>query len=83
MTISDPKFESEVADRFRQELHTRRMKVWPSRWRALLLRLALGTNTFNYLVRSIKNDPRTPGRTSCGHRRTSGRPRDPNRGGLD
>ena len=28
--------------------------------RALLLRLALGESTFQYMLRSIKNDPRLP-----------------------
>lgn len=31
-----------------------------NRIRALLLHLALGTNTFRYMVRSIKYDTRTP-----------------------
>lgn len=43
------------------EIHRHRMATWPSRWRCWLLRLALGRDTYNYMLRSIKNDPRTPG----------------------
>jgi hypothetical protein len=42
------------------EVHANRLRTWPSRWRCLLLRLALGQQTFDYMLRSIKNDPRTP-----------------------
>lgn len=31
-----------------------------SRWRTWLLRLALGRHTFDYMLRSIRNDKRTP-----------------------
>lgn len=44
----------------RQEIREWRMKKWPSRWRCWLLRLALGRDTFDYMMRSIRNDPRTP-----------------------
>ena len=36
-------------------------KIFFRRTRALLLRLALGKRQFDYMNRSIKNDPRTPG----------------------
>lgn len=45
----------------RAEVHRHRLAQWPSRWRCWLLRLALGSDTFDYMLRSIKNDPRTPG----------------------
>src|SRR5215468_5397703 len=44
----------------RAEIRRNRLASWPSRWRCLLLRLALGRRTFEYMLRSIKNDPRTP-----------------------
>lgn len=42
-------------------VHEMRLKSWPCRWRCWLLRLALGRSTFNYMLRSIKADIRTPG----------------------
>lgn len=42
------------------DIHAIRMKRYPSRWRAWLLRLALGRHTFDYMLRSIKADHRTP-----------------------
>lgn len=39
----------------------RRSKRWSSRWRMWLLRIALGPGTFDYMLRSIKSDKRTPG----------------------
>lgn len=41
-------------------IHEIRMKRYPSRWRTWLLRLALGQRTFDYMLRSIKADKRTP-----------------------
>jgi hypothetical protein len=35
-------------------------KIFFIKTRALLLRLALGNHTFDYMLRSIKNDKRTP-----------------------
>lgn len=43
------------------DIHAIRMSRYPSRWRALLLRVALGRRTFDYMLRSIKEDQRTPG----------------------
>ena len=45
----------------RREVHASRMKRWAAPWRCRLLRLALGSDTFDYMLRSIKADPRTPG----------------------
>jgi hypothetical protein len=42
-------------------VHQMRMRRYPSRWRAVLLRIALGRDTFDYMLRSIKADIRTPG----------------------
>lgn len=42
-------------------VHQMRLKRWPSRWRTWLLRMALGRSTFDYMLRSIRNDIRTPG----------------------
>ena len=42
------------------DIHAIRMKRYPSRWRAWLLRLALGRRMFDYMLRSIKLDKRTP-----------------------
>jgi hypothetical protein len=42
------------------DVHQHRLRGWPSRWRCLLLRLALGRHTFEYMLRSIKADPRMP-----------------------
>jgi hypothetical protein len=44
----------------RDERHAIRMRG-TSRWRTWLLRLALGGRKFDYMVRSLKADPRTPG----------------------
>src|SRR5687767_14924300 len=43
------------------EVHRNRLKRWASPWRCWLLRLALGRRTFDYMLASIKADPRTPG----------------------
>lgn len=48
-------------DAARAEIHRHRMQTWPSRWRCWLLRLAMGRRQFDYMLRCIKNDPRTPG----------------------
>lgn len=45
----------------KREIHANRMREWPCRWRCWLLRLAMGHRTFDYMLRSIKNDRRTPG----------------------
>lgn len=42
-------------------IHRYRMKQWPCRWRVFFLRVALGRHTFDYMLRSIRNDRRTPG----------------------
>lgn len=42
------------------EIHAIRLRRWPRRLRSWLLRLALGSRTFDYMLRSIRNDPRTP-----------------------
>jgi hypothetical protein len=58
-------FKAEYPARWRSkvdpDLHQRRLERWPNRWRGWLLRIALGRSTFDYMLRSIRNDPRTPG----------------------
>lgn len=51
---------SEQAPTKAMTIHELRMQRYPSRWRAWLLRLALGQRTFDYMLRSIKADKRTP-----------------------
>lgn len=34
--------------------------IWSSRWRTWLLKIALGKRTFNYMIRSLRYDKRTP-----------------------
>lgn len=42
-------------------IHKWRLQRWPKRFRSWLLMLALGRDQFDYMLRSIRNDPRTPG----------------------
>lgn len=44
-----------------QSVHASRLKQWPRPFRSWLLRAALGRRTFEYMLRSIRNDKRTPG----------------------
>lgn len=55
MSIVHPTSDGEIPDVRRWAL-----KHWSSRWRCWLLRIALGRRTFEYMLRSIKADARTP-----------------------
>jgi hypothetical protein len=57
--MSDKVTADELA-RAKAEVHARRMAQWPKPFRAWLLRLALGPRQFGYMLRSIRNDSRTP-----------------------
>lgn len=53
--------QAPTKDQLSQSVHANRLKQWPKPFRAWLLRLALGQRQFGYMLRSIRNDPRTPG----------------------
>lgn len=58
--MNSPLSESELI-KYREQIHQNRLAAWPRPWRCRLLRFALGRRTFEYMLRSIKADRRTPG----------------------